>query len=362
MAAQQLWDDLGGWAPEALAARVAGADRRAREAHAAALADLALHDADRLDDRIRAGLTNQSRALVTGIEASLRRHTLRLLADQMTAARAEHLLRPAEAVPGRLAAAGLLRDPALVAELVARIRQDIVASALPPSPGGPDEPSLLVRLSLAPDAPVARTAAVLLAAESRRRDQFERSEADGAELPADLYARLVWWVAAAMRGEAHDPARDRALAEAATRSLGAHEDGERSDALALRLVAAIDPRPAEIASLLVEAMGDRRLGVFIAILSHTLHLPFDEARALTLEPDGERLWLALRALRLDRGAIARIGLALAEADPRRDVERFADDLDAIVDVPPDAAIAALEPLTLDPRFLAAMRAFDRPLP
>jgi hypothetical protein len=165
-----------------------------------------------------------------------------------------------------------------------------------------------------------------------------------------------------MRTPVADPARDRALAEAASRGLAAHEEGERSDTLALRLIAAIDPRPAEIASLLVEAIGDRRPGLFAAILSYTLGLPFDQARAILLEPEGDRLWLALRALKLDRTAVARIGLSLAEAQPARDVAAFAGMLDTIMAVPPEEAHAALEPMTLDPVFRSAMAKLDRIAP
>ncbi|MDP1026113.1 hypothetical protein Q5H91_02725 [Sphingomonas sp. KR1UV-12] len=355
MAAHSDREEAGDWTPHGLAARAAGADRRARNVVAMASADLAVGEVDRPDEHTRLALGRHCRAAVSAAEAAIRRHALRLLADQMTAARAEGLLQPTEAVSAQLAASGLLRDTDLIGEWLARVRQDMLVAALPVAVNGPDEPSLLARLSLAPDAPVARAAAALLAADSRRRDQFERGEPDGAELPPALHARLVWWVAAAMRGGAHDGARDHALAEAAARCLAAQEDGDRADMLAMRLAAAIDPRPAEIASLLVEAIGDRRLGFFIALIAHMLDLPFDQARTIVLEPEGDRLWLALRALKLDRPSIARIGLALGEADPARDIEVFADALDAIVAVPAAEAHAALMPLTLDPRFLAAIR-------
>ncbi len=344
--------------PQDLAARARQAERRARMMLASAATDLTLDDADRLDERLRIAVITYFRSAIGAVEAAIRRHTLRLLADHMTAVRAESLLLPAEAVPARMTRAGLLRDPDLLEELLARLRQDRLAAALPVAPGAPDEPSLLVRLSLAPDAPVARAAAALLAAESRRRDQFERAAPDGADLSAELYGWLTWRVAAAMRGETDDALRDRALAEAALRCIGAHGEGERADALAVRLAAAIDPRPAEIASLLVEAIGDRRPGFFAAVMAHTLGLSFEQARAILLEPDGERLWLALRGLNLDRAAIARIGLALGEGDPARDVEAFAEALDAIAAVPQDDALAALEPLTLPVHFRSAVRVFE----
>lgn len=360
MTAQRDGEHKGRWTPHDLHAWVAQADGRLRARLDMEAAELALGDAHRIDARMRMLLDRQGRGAAIAIEATMRRHVLRLLADQMTAARVEALLRPVAAVPERLAAAGLLRDPELLAELSARSRQDLLAAALGVAPAGPDEPSLLVRLSLAPDAPVARAANALLAADSRRRDGFERGAFDGSDLPPAIYGRLTWWVAAAMRGAMYDAARDRALGEAASRCQGAHDEAERSDALAMRLAAAIDPRPAEIASLLVEAIGDRRPGFFAALLAHALGLPFDTARAILLEPEGERLWLCLRALKLDRAAIARIGLPLAEADPARDLDGFADLLDPLMALAPEEAHAALEPMTLDPRFQAAMRSLDHP--
>ncbi|MCP5979030.1 hypothetical protein NL364_31520, partial [Klebsiella pneumoniae] len=77
----------------------------------------------------------------------------------------------------------------------------------------------------------------------------------------------------------------------------------------------------------------RRLILFIAILGRAVDLDFTGARAIVLEPEGDRLWLALRAAALDRPTIARIALALADADPRRDIDIFAEELDAIAAVP-----------------------------
>ena len=347
-------DGAGDWTPQGLAACVAGSDRRSRAALSSAVADLDLSEEDRLDEHARIALRRHFRAAVAAAEEAIRRHALRLLVDQMTAARADGLLTPAEEIATRLVCAGALRDAALVGEWLAQARHDRLVEALPVAVGSPDEPSLLVRLSLAPDAPVARAAAALLAAESRRRERHETSDPDGADLPLPLYRRLVWWVAAAMRGETQDAARDHALADAAARCLATHDGGERVDELAMRLAAAIDPRAGEIPSLLIEAIGDRRLAFFVAILAHRLELPFAQARGIVLAAEDDRLWLALRALKLDRAAIAQIGLALGEADPARDVEAFARQLDAIVAIPPEDAHAALMPLTLDPEFLAAI--------
>ena len=68
----------------------------------------------------------------------------------------------------------------------------------------------------------------------------------------------------------------------------------------------------------------------------------------------DRLWLVLRVARLDRDDIARIGLALCDADPRRDVDGFADRLDAIAGIAPEAAAEALATARLHHDFRRAV--------
>jgi len=165
----------------------------------------------------------------------------------------------------------------------------------------------------------------------------------------------VWAVAAAMRAGTIATA-DRALAQAAERMLDARDESERFGVPALRLAAAIDARASELPDLLLESLSDRQLGLFIAFLAHALGLDDRDIREIVLEPEGDRLWLALRALDLNRATIARIGWALSEADRRRDVEAFADGLDALMAIPAAEAAEALAMLKL-PR--AFRRAIDR---
>jgi hypothetical protein len=233
-----------------------------------------------------------------------------------------------------------------------------MAEALPTAPGTVDRPSLLVRLIEAPDTVVAKAAAALMAAQSRRDAANANGVAEPATLPADVQHRLVWRVAAAVRAQ-DDAAVDRAIGQAAVRSLAAYDEGDRPEAVGMRLAAAIDARPAELGPLLVEALGDRNLHLFAGVLSHALGMDHDQLRAMVVEPEGERLWLALRAVSLDRKTIAQIALALSEADPRRDIEAFADRLDAIAGVPADEAAAALAPFALDRDFRAATAALAR---
>lgn len=350
----------------ALLARAAAADLRADQRLRAAISDFFLADDARLDDRTRTAVAAELRDLALAVEGAVRRHAARLLATRDEQALAEAMEAQGPTVLDGLIAAGVAHDPDLMRELFGRVRQNLLADSLPShSPDDPDRPSLLPRLVDAPDGVIASSAVALLAAESRRRLPPTPGQPRSTDLPAELHHRLVWWAAAALRGRfagipALSPAAlDRALAEAGQRSIAAHDEGERMEAAALRLAAALDPQVREVPDLLVEALADRRLSLFVALLAHLLRLDYADVREAALDPGGERLWLMLRALEVDRAAIARIGLALSDADPGRDIDHFAESLDDIVAIAPEAARQALAPLLLNRDYRAALIALER---
>ena len=78
-----------------------------------------------------------------------------------------------------------------------------------------------------------------------------------------------------------------------------------------------------------------------------------------LDPRGDLLALLLHTVGVDRADIARIGVALVEADPRRDLERLADAVDWATAHDRVEARAALAPLALDRDFRAAVRLLAR---
>ncbi len=348
-------DTVPAWDRDAVAARAARVGERADAELAGAIADFFLSNETRLDDRTRAALAATMRGVVAGVEADIRRHAARLLTDEERPDKAEMVLTRSPEVFGRLMRAGILKNSDLMGEMIARVRLDLIEAALPVAVSGPDAPSLLVRLANAPDRVVAAAAAALLAADNRRRDANESGAGIDGDLPVELHRRLVWWIAAAIRGDA-DADVDRAIVASAERSLSAHDETDRVEAIASRLAAAIAPRRSELPDLLVETLGDRRLQLFVALLAQALDWPTDQARTVTLEPAGDRLWLACRAIDLDRATIAKIALALADADPTRDIEAFADDLDAIAAVVVGDARAALASLTLHRDYRDAIRA------
>jgi hypothetical protein len=352
---------------DVLDTRINAARRLAARADArltGAIADVFLDDEARLDERTRLTLSRTLHGVVQGIEMEIRRHAARVLSGRGAEGQAESLLKRQDDVVRRLSRAGLLHDRLLIDELLAQVRCDLIAERLSPTAASPEQVSLLVRLAEVDDDVVAAAARALLWAETRRRAAAEQGGVISGILPAERHHQLVWWVAAAIReaqiaAAGEDDGADRAIVEAAQRNLAAHDEGLRPEAAALRLAAAIDARPHEVGELLVETLGDRRLLLFIAVLARAVDLDYEATRTIILEPEGDRLWLALRAAGLGRPTIARIALALADADPRRDIEAFADELDGIVAVPADAARAALAPLTLHQDLRLAIAALTR---
>jgi len=333
-----------------LLARAAASLGRADRGLAHTIDDFFVPDNARLDDRTRAMLAATVRAMVAAVEGDLRRHVARTLTAAGDDDRARWLSE-GDPVHDRLVASGLLRDPDLMRELIARTRQDLLADRFPM--GTPDEAgaaSLLARLTASADARVAGAALTLMAAEGRRRGFIDTGRLTHTELPAELHHRLVWWVAAAVREQLSGADADRALADAALRALGSHDESNNVEGAAMRLAAAIDAQPAELAALLVRALSDRNVALFIALLALPLRLDYAVARQVVVA-GGDPLWLALRAVDLDRETVARIGLVLSN-----DIEAFADQLDAIVAVTPTEARAALASLSLPTDFRAAMAA------
>ena len=333
----------------ALLARAAAADARADRRLAAAADDLLQRDG-RLDDQVRALVWATLERLIDAVEADVS-HQLEHQHGVVSDRPRDH-----DSIAFTLVEAGVLDDRALLDELVARAWSEAIAGSLPyTAPKDDNRPSLLSRLAAGGDRVTAAAAAIVLAAAARRRDGDENAGRN--DLPAELQHRLTWWVAAAMRGR--QAGKDRALVDAAQRVLAAHDEGIRLEAAASRLAAALDPAPEEIGELLDEALADRQLAVFVALLGHGVGIDPVAARAMVLDPDGARLWLALRALDLPRLVVARIGIALSDADRRRSASSFADAIDAVMTITSDQACAALASLKLPADYRAACRALER---
>lgn len=337
--------------------RSRAAFRRASARLSTEIEDLRLSDAARLDDRTRAAVAGIMSGLVQDIAARIAATAEARLADEGVA----HLISATPKTVARLSESGLLHDRELMTELLSQVRHALLAEALATNRPPGAQASLMARYVDHPDDRLRMAATHYLLAKSRRLAPGARHAVD---LPPDMFRRLAWLVAAALRqafpADSHGQAAvDRALAWATQQLLMTEAQPTRLDLAAMELAAAIDRQHAGNSGPLIDALEEGRVALFIAIIAHGLSIDFAEARTLVLDPDGDRLWLALRAQDLDRADVARIALALSDADPRRDIEAFADELDGIAAISPVAARDALAPLSLDPDFRAALRMLEQ---
>ncbi|GAA4764230.1 hypothetical protein GCM10023219_06000 [Stakelama sediminis] len=336
---------------ETMLACAAAARARAIAARAGQVRDFLLPDAHRLSEHVRHLTLQRLSATIDSVAREIGEHAVRLLerdGKQGAAAR----LKQRDTIPETLLAAQAFQGSGIIDEILAATSLDLLTDSLPvEAKEDPDQPSLLVRLSQSEDRLVATAAVALMHADGRKQG--------GVILPAELHHRLVWIVAAALgRTGAGDADIDGALIEATRRSLAAHDEGDRAEAVAMRLALTLDPTAEMRDALMTEAVQDRRLLLLAALMAQGLRIEFTDARDLLLDREGSGLWVALRALDLARPAIARIGYALCEGDPARDVEQFAAQIDAIMKISPDYARRAIAPMRLDPDYRQAMMMLD----
>lgn len=223
--------------------------------------------------------------------------------------------------PGALIRGVLARDDALIAELMAATRLAAIGEAMQPgaASGRAERVGLVVRLLDCPERDVAEAARALLVAENRP-----------ATLKPDLLQGATWRLAALIGDEA---------AANAAGWLARQEDAGQ-EAAAVRLAAAIDAWPDERAALFVDALDERRVLLFAALLGHAVGFDLEAAREALLST-GDMLALSLRALELDRTTIARVQVALASGDPRRDLDQIANRLDWVASLDPAAAMRSI---------------------
>lgn len=332
-----------------LRARAAAAAAHARALRDATARDLAIPEALRMDERTRLALRGMLEQLVDSLEQSL-----------FGAVALQGFPGVGPTLP-LLQAAGLVADPVLVDELLARVRLEQLAEGLPHhAPDDPTRPSLLNRLADHPAPDLARAARTLLLAENQAR----RPDAGRWQLPPRLHAQLLWWVAAAMREQAGILAGttlDEALCAAvrAEIALADRRTGEQVAAAALALVAALDPQPHELPRLLLEALRDRRVPLLLALIAWGAGIAYAEARGLLLDAGAERLLLVLHALAVPREGIAELCFTLCNADPRRDLAALADAIDVLPALDPAIGRELIAQLQLDPEFRMARGAIRR---
>jgi hypothetical protein len=283
----------------------------ARARVAAAMADLALPEALRLSDRQRITVSHLLRRLVGDIEDELRSAlVVRFAADEdepLSAALSSASL--AIAVPV-LEGRGALADSALFALLLRRAEEHRLARAAP-------ERRLLTALAGDGDEAVAAAAVSLLIAESRRLDAFHEPLLASGDLPAEVAHGLAWTVAAALRTyliarHGIAPAlADSAVTAAAAAWLGDYDEGAGADALARRLALRLEESGRLDDALLVQAVGEGALPLFLAGLSLRTGLDLPALWELLPDAAGRGPAIVLRAAQVGREAAASILLQLA---------------------------------------------------
>jgi hypothetical protein len=320
----------------------------ARARVSAAMADLALPEALRLSDRQRLTVSHLLRRLVGDVEDDLRS----MLAAHFSADADEPLRAAlssaslAIAVP--LVEGGALADAGLFALLLRRAEEHRLARTAP-------ERRLLTELAGDADEAIAATAVSFLIAESRRLDAFQEPLLAHGDLPAEIAHGLAWTVAAALRtyliarhGVAPAVA-DPAVTSAASAWLARYDEGAGADALARRLALRLDQRSRLDDGLLVRAVEDGALPLFLAGLSVRSGLDLPALWELLADAGGRGPALLLRAAQVGREAAAAILLHFAGRE-----EAVAAQLDLFDSLEPGEAHSRVLLWRLDPAYRAAV--------
>jgi hypothetical protein len=331
-------------------AQAAAAEGALRAARRAAIADYRMPLDLRIDDHARAAIDTLLRTIVGTIGGDIQGLAARAIeASGGNGTRAAIEAIDAQRVTER-AAPMLIDDDEVSRAVLTRVAADRLTQGLSPASFDlGDAPDPLRTLAEASDRAVARRLPALIAAEGRRHGPVDQPPY-ATELPAEAQVRATWIVAAAMARAieaAHDHGEaEAAIVEGAERALTQYDESERLEAQAMRLAAAIDARGELLGDMVQHAWAQGRLMLGVALIAHAGRVAFDDMLDIVTDPVATRLAMACRALGLSRAVIARLGYALAEADSRRDIERFADMLDAVTALPDDVPRAALRDMQL----------------
>lgn len=344
-----------------LVARAATGSARARRRKAGEIRDLLSDGEVRLDDRTRMAAAASIDAVVRAIAQLVRTRAVTWLRDHDGSQLADRLEALSVERTVALADAGILSETALIGEILGRVGESLLAERLPiDGAGDGDDPGIALRLTGARDVRVADAARALIGADAARRAELHGMPSSG-DLPSPLRAHLAWPIATLFRAELATEGApdltDPALAHAAAQVVGSIGEVHPLEATAMRLAKVLAPDREELSLLIVEALADRRLSLAIALVARAFGTDYSAIRDVVLDPEGERFWLVLRALDLDRRTIARIGYLLCESDGRRSSDEFADTLGAVMMVPSDVAGRTMADLRLPHPFRDALDLF-----
>ncbi len=178
--------------------------------------------------------------------------------------------------------------------------------------GGEDVIEALLRNS---DAVLSRRAMEHIVDESRRVDRFQQPLLGRGDLPADLAHRMFWWVSAALREHilatysVDEAVMDDVIVDTTRALLDKAESETPELSSAERLVRRLAENGELNDRFLVRAAKQGKVQVFTAGLANLCHLSLDTARHIVLEPGGEALAVAWKAMGFERADFAAVALA-----------------------------------------------------
>lgn len=338
----------------AAAARAAlsAADRDANLA-----VDFFLPAGGRPSDAARAGMSRLFDQLVGGIEADLRAALGPRIEEQWPAAAAALASPRVPIALPILDRAGLLRDAGLIAFLAGRAATYRMVAGLRPVAEMGNDP--VAGTGQAADLLAADRA--LMLAEARRTDAAYEPAIDQRDVPAELFHRLVWRIAAALRDylvRLHDvPAAlaDRLISDIGRAIADAHDEGETIDAAAIRLARAFAEQGGIEDRRLLDAWTRGRVELVAALLAPLGGIPYDHALAALRDAAPDRLALLLKASGVGRDAALAILVQHAAINGVGE-PRLIDCVDDFSVLEPAAAREAVEAWRLDEGYRQALAA------
>jgi uncharacterized protein (DUF2336 family) len=213
------------------------------------------------------------------------------------------------------------------------------------------------------NARISRRTLAFIVEESRRVDAFREPLLLRSELGSELAQRMLLWVSAALRKhilerfEIDEETVDRILQEAALGEQRPDGSGQGEGA-AERLAGDLAEQGLLDPALLIRALGQGEVNLFVGLFSGATGLRPHLVRRLLFEPGGEGLAIACKAIGLDRRTFFRVfGLSRgsrpgAAADRKRETQAVLSFYDR---VPAEVARRVVHRWRLHPDYAAAIR-------
>jgi hypothetical protein len=267
--------------------------------------DFFLDPAERLTEQERALMTAMLQALVGDIAGEIRGE----LPAGWTAANDDDA-----PIVEAITRAGLVDDPELMALLLRRADEERIGTATR-ARSGRREARVIQGLVSNEDGAVSAAAMALILARGRRRDRFGQSLIAFDDLPRASAERLVFSVAAALRGDlasTHgETAADAQLGRAAAASAEKHAEGRSIEALTNALIVLLDNVGGLSDELLLACAQEGEIAFLGQVLARRARIPAAVSMDELLSGSARRLMTLMRVAGSSRdlcaGLLASIG-------------------------------------------------------